>query len=119
MQKLINSRGPIEDPSAVACARRSLTLVQSEGLLSYKKTNSLIGTSICRYSSADIDLHLLTLLKVNCTFCFIFYFNDVWMPFIFWKTNGFSDILKFSILVLKTNYCSSYSIYFELFSSKP
>ncbi|KAK7812857.1 hypothetical protein CFP56_006549, partial [Quercus suber] len=31
--KLINSRGPIEDPSPVACASRSLILGQTEGLL--------------------------------------------------------------------------------------
>ncbi|KAK2655362.1 hypothetical protein Ddye_008414 [Dipteronia dyeriana] len=63
LQKLINSRGSIEDPSAVACAKRSLTLVQTEGLLSYKVTSSLIASSICCFSNSDIDLHLLTLLK--------------------------------------------------------
>lgn len=64
MQKLINSRGPIEDPSPVACASRSLILGQTEGLLSYKATSSLIGSSHCSFSSRDIDIHLLALLKV-------------------------------------------------------
>ncbi|KAL5742054.1 hypothetical protein ACOSP7_028786 [Xanthoceras sorbifolium] len=63
LQRLINSRGSIEDPSAVACARRSLALLQTEGLLSYKVTSSLIASSICCFSNSDIDLHLLTLLK--------------------------------------------------------
>ena len=64
MQKLINSRGPIEDPSPVACASRSLILGQTEGLLSYKATSSLIASSNCSFSNWDIDLHLLELLKV-------------------------------------------------------
>ncbi|KAK7833133.1 hypothetical protein CFP56_025798 [Quercus suber] len=62
--KLINSRGPIEDPSPVACASRSLILGQTEGLLSYKATSSLIASSNCCFSNWDIDLHLLELLKV-------------------------------------------------------
>lgn len=61
--KLINSRGPIEDPSPVACASRSLILGQTEGLLSYKATSSLIASSNCSFSNWDIDLHLLELLK--------------------------------------------------------
>lgn len=64
MQKLINSRGPIEDPSPVACASRSLILGQTEGLLSYKATSNLIGLSNCCFSSRDIDIHLLSLVKV-------------------------------------------------------
>ena len=64
MQKLINSRGPIEDPSPVACASRSLILGQTEGLLSYKATSSLIASSNCCFSNWDVDLHLLELLKV-------------------------------------------------------
>lgn len=63
MQKLINSRGPVEDPSPVACASRSLILGQIEGL-SYKATSNLIGLSNCCFSSRDIDIHLLALLKV-------------------------------------------------------
>lgn len=61
--KLINSRGPIEDPSPVACASRSLILGQTEGLLSYKATSNLIGLSNCCFSSRDIDIHLLSLVK--------------------------------------------------------
>lgn len=61
--KLINLRGPIEDPSPVSSARRSLTLVQAEGLLSYKVTSNLIASSTCGFSNSDIDPHLLTLLK--------------------------------------------------------
>ncbi|KAK9290992.1 hypothetical protein L1049_009175 [Liquidambar formosana] len=61
--KLINSRGPIEDPSPVACASRSLILGQMEGLLSYKATSSLIASSDCCFSISDIDLHFLSLLK--------------------------------------------------------
>ncbi|XP_075637615.1 protein virilizer homolog isoform X2 [Castanea sativa] len=60
---LINSRGPIEDPSPVACASRSLIIGQTEGLLSYKATSSLIASSNCCFSNWDIDLHLLELLK--------------------------------------------------------
>lgn len=65
LQKLINLRGPIEDPSPVSSARRSLTLVQAEGLLSYKVTSNLIASSTCGFSNSDIDPHLLTLLKVH------------------------------------------------------
>jgi hypothetical protein len=64
MQKLINSHGPIEDPSPVARASRSLILGQTEGLLSYKATSTLIASSNCCFSNMDIDLHLLELLKV-------------------------------------------------------
>lgn len=60
---LINSRGPIEDPSPVACASRSLMLGQTEGLLSYKATSSLIASSNCCFLQFDIDSHLLELLK--------------------------------------------------------
>ncbi|XP_059462211.1 protein virilizer homolog isoform X3 [Corylus avellana] len=61
--KLINSHGPIEDPSPVARASRSLILGQTEGLLSYKATSTLIASSNCCFSNFDIDLHLLELLK--------------------------------------------------------
>ena len=64
MQKLINSRGPIEDPSPIACASRSLITGQTDGLLSYKTTSSLISSSSCCFSDCDIDSHLLGLLKV-------------------------------------------------------
>ncbi|GKV31944.1 hypothetical protein SLEP1_g40595 [Rubroshorea leprosula] len=60
---LINSRGPIEDPSPDACASRSLLLGQTEGLLSFKATSSLIATSNCCFSTWEIDFHLLALLK--------------------------------------------------------
>lgn len=66
MQKLINSRGPIEDPSPIACASRSLITGQTDGLLSYKTTSSLISSSSCCFSDSDIDSHLLGLLKVYC-----------------------------------------------------
>ncbi|XP_065856562.1 protein virilizer homolog [Euphorbia lathyris] len=61
--KLINSHGPVEDPSPVACASRSLVLGQTEGLLSYKATSGLIGSSNCCFAKWDVDLHLLGLLK--------------------------------------------------------
>ncbi|CAK8571309.1 unnamed protein product [Lathyrus sativus] len=61
--KLINSRGPIEDPSPVACASRSLITGQTDGLLSYKTTSNLISSSSCCFSDWDIDTHLLGLLK--------------------------------------------------------
>lgn len=69
MQKLINSRGPIEDPSPVARATKSLILGQTEGVLSYKASNNLITASNCCFSNWDIDLHLLALLKVNFLLC--------------------------------------------------
>ncbi|CAI0405945.1 unnamed protein product [Linum tenue] len=61
--KLINSHGPLEDPSPVAQASRSLILGQTEGLLSYKATSGLIGASDCSFFNCDIDSHLLGLLK--------------------------------------------------------
>lgn len=61
--KLINSRGPIEDPSPIACASRSLVTGQTDGLLSYKTTFSLISSSSCCFADCDIDSHLLGLLK--------------------------------------------------------
>ncbi|KAK7278744.1 hypothetical protein RJT34_23780 [Clitoria ternatea] len=61
--KLINSRGPIEDPSPMACASKSLITGQIDGLLSYKTTSSLINSSSCRFSDCDIDSRLLGLLK--------------------------------------------------------
>lgn len=64
MQKLINLRGPIEDPSIAASASRSLIIGQTEGLLSYKATSNLVGSSHCCFSNWDIDSHLLALLKV-------------------------------------------------------
>lgn len=70
MQKMINARGPIEDPSPVSCASRSLVLAQTEGLLSYKATSSFIASSNCCFSNVDIDWHLLGLLKVHYPFLF-------------------------------------------------
>ncbi|XP_015900411.3 protein virilizer homolog isoform X2 [Ziziphus jujuba] len=61
--KLMNLRGPIEDPSPASLATRSLNLGQTEGLLSYKATNSLIASSHCCFSNWDVDSHLLALLK--------------------------------------------------------
>ncbi|KAJ7957710.1 Embryo defective protein [Quillaja saponaria] len=61
--KLINLRGPIEDPSPVACAIRSLMTGQTDGLLSYKATSGLIKSSKCSFSNWDIDSNLLALLK--------------------------------------------------------
>ncbi|KAL7225923.1 hypothetical protein ACSBR1_021135 [Camellia fascicularis] len=63
LMKLITSRGPIEDPSPLACTSRSLLLGETEGLLAYKSTCSLITSSNCWYSNWDIDSHLLFLLK--------------------------------------------------------
>ncbi|KAL1369387.1 protein virilizer homolog isoform X1 [Arachis hypogaea] len=61
--KLINSRGPIEDPSPLACASRSMIFGQTDGLLSYKTTSALINSSSCCFADWDIDSHLLGLLK--------------------------------------------------------
>ncbi|RZC84168.1 hypothetical protein C5167_046948 [Papaver somniferum] len=61
--KLLNSRGPIEDPSPTALASRSSILGQTEGILSYKATIDLIASSNCSFPNWDIDQHLLTLLK--------------------------------------------------------
>ncbi|KAM6547755.1 hypothetical protein CsatB_019431 [Cannabis sativa] len=60
--KLITSCSSIEDPSPVACATRSLNIGQTEGLLSYKASSSLIGSSDY-FSNWDVNLHLLALLK--------------------------------------------------------
>ena len=79
MQHLVNSHGPIEDPSPVAHASRFLILGQTDGLISYKATSGLIASSNCCFSDREIDLHLLALLKVGCSVssfalfeCFIF-----------------------------------------------
>ncbi|KAL5709091.1 hypothetical protein ACHQM5_019815 [Ranunculus cassubicifolius] len=63
LAKLLNSRGPVKDPSPVASATRSLILGQTEGILSYKATINLIASSNCHFSEFDIDPHLLSLLK--------------------------------------------------------
>lgn len=77
LQKLINSYGPVEDPSPVACASRALILGETEGLLSYKATSILIASSNCHFSKWDIDSLLLELLKVyKCTSSFII-FNGI------------------------------------------
>lgn len=61
--KLLNSRGPIKDPSPVASASSSLTSGHTEGTLSYKATIDFIKSSNCCFAKFDIDLHLLLLLK--------------------------------------------------------
>ncbi|CAL1370671.1 unnamed protein product [Linum trigynum] len=61
--KLLNSIGPLEDPSPVAQASRSLILGGTEGLLSYESTRGLIGSSDCSFFNRDLDPHLLGLLK--------------------------------------------------------
>ncbi|XXG70875.1 hypothetical protein AAC387_Pa07g0258 [Persea americana] len=60
--KLLNLRGPIEDPSPVARAAR-LMHVPSDGLLTYGATVNLVTSS--KYCSAelDVDSRLLLLLK--------------------------------------------------------
>lgn len=60
--KLINSSGPIEDPSPVACASKSLVLGDG-GQLLYNSTSNLITRSSCCFSNNDMDQHLLSLLK--------------------------------------------------------
>ncbi|TMW91087.1 hypothetical protein EJD97_014800 [Solanum chilense] len=60
--KLINSSGPIEDPSPVACASKSFVLGDS-GQLLYNSTSNLITQSSCCFSNNDMDQHLLSLLK--------------------------------------------------------
>ncbi|OMO49780.1 Protein virilizer, partial [Corchorus capsularis] len=60
---LLNSHGPIEDPSPVAHASRVLILGQTDGLVSYKATSGLIASSNCCFSNWEIDSHLLALLK--------------------------------------------------------
>ncbi|KAG5544897.1 hypothetical protein RHGRI_017379 [Rhododendron griersonianum] len=63
LMKMINSRAPLEDPSPLACTSRLLLLGETEGVLSYKSTCSLITSSNCWFSNWDIDSHLLFLLK--------------------------------------------------------
>ncbi|KAL2463984.1 embryo defective [Forsythia ovata] len=60
--KLINSRGPIEDPSPMAAASRFFIL-DDAGLLPYSSTSGLIKLSNCCFSNWDVDPHLLSLLK--------------------------------------------------------
>ncbi|XP_057778024.1 protein virilizer homolog isoform X2 [Salvia miltiorrhiza] len=65
LKKLLNLMklsGPVEDPSPVAAASRSLILGDA-GLLAYKATSSLINLSNCGFLNCDIDSHLLSLLK--------------------------------------------------------
>lgn len=64
MQKSIKLGGPIEDPSPVASADRSLILGPSDESLSYKVTSRFITSSNSYLYNRDIDLHLLLLLKV-------------------------------------------------------
>lgn len=68
MQRLLEIRGPIEDPSSVARANRSLILDQTEGLFSYTATCKLITASKDRHPSSEIDVHWLSLLKVNFSY---------------------------------------------------
>jgi hypothetical protein len=63
LMKLINSRGPIEDPSAVSCARRSMIFGEADELLSCKATSGFITSSKICFSNCDIDSNLLFLLK--------------------------------------------------------
>ncbi|XP_058205312.1 protein virilizer homolog isoform X2 [Rhododendron vialii] len=63
LMKMINSRAPLEDPSPLASTSRSLLLGETEGVLLYKSTCSLITSSNCWFSNWDIDSHLLFLLK--------------------------------------------------------
>lgn len=63
MQKLINSSGPIEDPSPATRASKSLVLGDG-GQLSCNATSNLITRSSCCFSNNDMDQHLLSLLKV-------------------------------------------------------
>ncbi|KAL1813356.1 hypothetical protein ACET3Z_023421 [Daucus carota] len=63
LAKLIDCHGPIEDPSPVARAGRSLLLGEDENLLSYKATSRLVTASKCCSSKRDMDPHLLLLLK--------------------------------------------------------
>ncbi|CAN4085379.1 unnamed protein product [Withania somnifera] len=60
--KLINSSGPIEDPSPVVCASKSLVLGDG-GQLSCNSMSNLITQSSCCFSNNDMDQHLLSLLK--------------------------------------------------------
>lgn len=65
LQNLMKLSGPVEDPSPMAAASRSLIL-GDVGLLAYKATSSLINLSNCGFLNCDIDSHLLSLLKVCC-----------------------------------------------------
>ncbi|XP_042045920.1 protein virilizer homolog isoform X2 [Salvia splendens] len=65
LKKLLNLMklsGPVEDPSPMAAASRSLILGDT-GSLAYKATSSLINLSSCRLLNSDIDSHLLAILK--------------------------------------------------------
>ncbi|KAK1274402.1 hypothetical protein QJS04_geneDACA022688 [Acorus gramineus] len=63
LSKLLNVRGPVEDPSPGACGKKLSDLGQAEGMLSYRATVDLIASSKYRFVSRDVDAHLLTLLK--------------------------------------------------------
>lgn len=65
LKKLLNLMklsGPIEDPTIMAAANRSLILGDT-GLLAYKATSNLINLSNCGFLNCNIDSHLLSLLK--------------------------------------------------------
>ncbi|KAG9151531.1 hypothetical protein Leryth_023728 [Lithospermum erythrorhizon] len=62
LSKLINLRGPIDNPSPVASATESLVL-DDAGFLSYKATRGLINKCDLGYWNQDVDSHLLSLLK--------------------------------------------------------
>ncbi|KAH6806170.1 hypothetical protein C2S51_031001 [Perilla frutescens var. frutescens] len=65
LKKLLNLMklsGPIEDPSLMAAASRSL-IHGDTGLLPYKATSNLINLSSCGFLNCNIDPHLLSLLK--------------------------------------------------------
>ncbi|XP_072967043.1 protein virilizer homolog isoform X2 [Typha angustifolia] len=61
--KLINMCGPIDDPLSVDFARRTSSLDNSDGLLSYKATVNFMATSKYSFTSFDVDPYLLSHLK--------------------------------------------------------
>ncbi|KAL6662063.1 hypothetical protein ACP70R_001447 [Stipagrostis hirtigluma subsp. patula] len=68
MLKLINSCGPIEDPSPVAIARKISKSGHLEGLLSYKSTIGLITNSKYSFLQFDTDPFLLSLIQERVFF---------------------------------------------------
>ncbi|KAK1306325.1 hypothetical protein QJS10_CPA10g01878 [Acorus calamus] len=56
LSKLLNVRGPVEDPSPGACGKKLSDLGQAEGMLSYRATIDLIASSKYRFERGFLPL---------------------------------------------------------------
>ncbi|KAK9170294.1 hypothetical protein Syun_002434 [Stephania yunnanensis] len=84
--KLLNSCGPVEDPSPMAYASKSLNLGQDEGILSYQATVKLISSSSSCFSKCEVDPHLLSLLMV-------YFLASLFLRFSAWNGNIIAFLL--------------------------